>query len=244
MKTKTLLLSLLAGAFLCFSNVSYAQYHHSGSSSSSSSSGSGDNAFAQGNYDINVGVGFVGSGLGDVVGSGVSQSVSPAYEFTIERALSDHISLGVGFAYQTATASSSTSYASEIINYTTGAITPVTYTTIDAYKVSLLNVTFRGAYHFSAGDKLDPYLGIQLGYCDATATDDETSNDPSVGSSSSSAGIAGVEYGLYGGARYFFTDHIGAWFELQYARATFTYNGYSSSINVSNILNLGITFKW
>jgi hypothetical protein len=234
MKTKTLFLSLFAGAFLCSSNASYAQYHSSGG-------GSGDGAWAQGTMAINVGVGFIGNGLGNVEGAGYTQSVSPAFELSFERGLNDHFGIGVGISYQSATATDT--YTTQDFNYVTYQIE--NYSTTDKYTLSLLSFNVRGAYHFSAGAKFDPYIALALGYCTASATESETSTDPNAVSTSSGGGsITGLEYGVIGGARYFFTDHIGAWLELQYLAASFSVDGYSTTINASNVLNLGISFKF
>lgn len=232
MKTKTLFLSLLAGAFLCFSNASYAQYHSSGG-------GSGDGAWDQGASAINLGIGFLGNGAGNVA-SGASASVAPAFELSYERGLNEHWGIGLNITYQSASATSS--YSGIDYNYAT--FQQFTYTTTDKYSVSLLNFDIRGAYHFSAGAKFDPYIGLALGYCDASATDNTTSTDPNIASSSSTGSITGVEFGLFVGGRYYFSDHIGAWAELQYTDASFSYGGYSTSINAADILNLGITFKF
>jgi len=236
MKTKTLFLSLLSGAFICFSSASYAQYH---------GGGSGDGAFGQGSNDINVGVGFLGSGAATIATANGTNSVGPAYELSYERGLTSNIGLGIFISDQSATSTYSSSYSDYVFNYNTFTYTPVTYTTTDNYKVSLINIDIRGAYHFTVNSKFDPYLGIALGYCDASASDNQTSNEPGfVNTGGASVSITGVEYGLFGGARYWFSDHIGAWLELQYTHATFTYDGYSSSINTSNVINLGISFKF
>jgi hypothetical protein len=229
MKTKTLFLTLFAGAFLCFSNLSYAQYHTAGSSSGSSSGGSGDGAWSQGQNVINVGIGF-GSTLGSVYGSGYTGSVSPAFEASFEHALSDHWGIGLNIGYQSATATTTgTGY------YYTFPYNSYSYT--DEYKFSLLQFVARGAYHFTAGAKFDPYVGLMLGYC--TISSSYSTTDPN-GGSASAASLTGAEFGLYLGARYWFSDHIGAWLELQYGDASFD----GVSINASNIGNLGVSFKF
>lgn len=238
MKTKTLFFTLLAGAFLCFSNASYAQYHSSGGSG-----GSGDGTWGQGVNDINLGIGFLGNGAGNVA-SGASASVAPAFELSYERGLNEHWGIGLNLTYQSATATTSYSSVNYVYDPSTFTYNEVSYTNTDKYTVSLLNFDVRGAYHFSAGPKFDPYIGLALGYCDASATDNFTSTDPSQASTSSTGAITGVEFGLFVGGRYYFSDHIGAWLELQYTDASFSYLGYSTSINAADILNLGITFKF
>ncbi len=248
MKTKTLFLTLFAGAFLCFSNASYAQYHTSGnsySSSGSANSGVGDGPFAEGDKFVGIGVGFVGSGLSDAQGPGYSTSTGPAIEINSEKAVSDHIGIGFAFSYQGASATNTFTTQDVVLNQQTFQYEIENFTTTDKYTFTLLQLNIRGAYHFSAGDKLDPYAGIGLGYCDILESLDETTNDPNGGAGGSSTfGAAGIEYGAFAGARYFFSDHVGAWFELQYFRSTFSIDGYSASITSSNFLNLGIMFKF
>ncbi len=247
MKTKTLFLTLFAGAFLCFSNASYAQYHTSGNSYSSSgaaNSGVGDGAFAEGDKFTDIGVGFVGSTEGDAVGSGYSSSVGPAIEIKGEKAVSDHIGIGFGFSYQGASATDTYTTQDVVYNPNTYQYTIENFTETDKASVSLMQFNLRGAYHLASTDKLDPYAGIGLGYCDLFGTTTSTSTDPNFEGSSGTFGTAGLEYGLFVGARYFFSDHVGAWFEVQYFRCTVSNDGYSASFVSSNYLNLGISFKF
>jgi hypothetical protein len=88
-----------------------------------------------------------------------------------------------------------------------------------AIDVTYLNIGFgvRGAYHFNFVKNLDAYAGLTLGYVIQTA-------DVKYGSAYDGNGIRpsydGVSYLLYGfniGARYFFTNNIGAYLELGYS---------------------------
>ena len=200
-------------------------YHHSG--------GSGEGAFSGNN--INVGVGFV-SGEGALYnGAGYSRSAGPAIEASYEHAFGK-FGVGLNIAYQSA----KETYAYQ--GYSS-YYQPVNYT--DTYKLSLLQFMVRGAYHFSAGDKFDPYIGVGLGYC--TISDSYTSTDPNV--TSSKVSLTGVEFGGFGGARYWFSDHVGAWAEIQYAVASFKVGNVSGvsasvSINPCTVFNLGIAFKF
>ena len=72
----------------------------------------------------------------------------------------------------------------------------------------------RGNYHFATGDKLDPYVGLGLGFMafnfDYFNTDPDYQDD----------GFYDLDYGLplgYSGsigARYYFTDMLGAYAEI------------------------------
>jgi hypothetical protein len=241
MKTKTLFLTLFAGAFLCFSNASYGQYHSSSShSSSSSSSGSGDGAFDEGVNDIGVGVGFVG-GIStyfntlegfEVGGSGYSfsNSSTPGIRLDWEHGKSEHIGYGVIFCYQGGS-SKSTYTQTNVTGYDPNTGFPIysTATYTDTWSLTWITIAAQVAYHFTASKNFDPYIGATLGYVLATASF-STTNSGSEGLSASAAGIA---LGAHAGARYLFSDHIGAFAELAYC----TNEG-------ENYVNLGISFKF
>lgn len=215
--------------------LAVSSYHHGSSSS-------GDNAFS-GNL-INVGIGFL-SGEGKLYnGSGYNTTVAPAFELSYERAITSNIGVGLNISYQTA----KSTYDGSGYNIgppPTYALTPYNYT--DTYKLSLLQFCVRGAYHFSAGSNFDPYVGIGIGYC--TISDAYSSTQ--TGATSSSSSLTGVEFGGFAGARYFFSGHVGAWLEIQYADASFKVGSGGSSgtsvtvnINPCTVFNLGIAFKF
>ena len=213
--------------------LSTSSYHHG--------SGSGDGAFS-GNI-IDLGVGFVNVGF-NFYGAGGSTSTTPAFEISYEHALGK-FGIGLNFAFQSSTTTFTTSGTS--YNYVT--FVPSNYTNTEKYTTSLLQFVVRGAYHISASDKLDPYIGLQLGYCTASGSYSFSTNDPnSPGDgntgSAATASLTGVEFGGYLGAKYYFTDHVGAWLEFQYAAASFSSGGYSVSIDPCTMLNLGLAFKF
>jgi len=248
MKTKTLFPSLLTLALLFLCIVSYGQFSNNNSGNvignniknDKSEDEGGDGPFSQGDKFVNLGLGFVGSEVGSSVGSGYSNSTGPSFEFNSEKAMTDHLGLGFATSYQGASATNT--FTTQ--GYDSYTNTLVNYTTTDKYSISFIQFSVRGAYHFTAGNKFDPYAGVGLGYCEVIETLNETTNDPSVAGGSSTTGAPGFMFGAFGGTRYFFSDHVGAWFEFQFNRASFTVNGYSTSISSSNYLNLGLVFKW
>lgn len=236
MKAKTVVVSFLAGALVCFSNVTQAQYHSNSSSSSSySSSSSSGNAFDMGTNVISVGVGF-GGGLGSYSIPGYTTSSGVGINASFEHALSEHWGLGLTISYS----SSSLTYNQSGIydsggtgvsnfgqNYTYGSES-------DKYTLSVLGFTVRGYYHFATSAKFDPYVGIGLGYADVSFKFTQTLSPNMPGYNTyeiPGISISGVAGGAFVGARYYFSDHIGVWLELQY-------DGY-----VGNIANLGLAFK-
>ncbi len=81
----------------------------------------------------------------------------------------------------------------------------------------------RGALHYQFVDKLDTYAGLMLGYQIVSSSE----YGKYIGNYTHSGSAVG--YGLYVGARYFFTENIGAFAELGYGVAA---------------LDLGVTFKF
>lgn len=91
------------------------------------------------------------------------------------------------------------------------------------FKYTYILTAARASYHFDFGvEKLDPYLGVILGYNIASAKWTGTGAVPA-----SSAG--GFIYGGHAGARYYLSDSIGLFAEAGYG--------------VGN-LNAGLTFKF
>ena len=79
----------------------------------------------------------------------------------------------------------------------------------------------RGAFHYQFAPKLDTYAGLMLSY--------DIISYPSSWGNYVSSYNSGINWSLFLGARYFFTENIGAFAELGYG--------------ISN-LNLGVTFKF
>lgn len=84
------------------------------------------------------------------------------------------------------------------------------------FKVTNILLAVKGNYHFYQTDKLDTYAGAMLGYAIANVASGGTFADD------------GVNFGGQIGARYYFTDSIGAFAELGYGIAN---------------LNVGVAFK-
>jgi len=92
------------------------------------------------------------------------------------------------------------------------------------FKYTYLLAAARASYHFDLGvEKLDPYIGVILGYNIASV---KWSGGGALPAGTSAGG--GVIYGGHAGARYFFSEKIGVFAEAGYG--------------VGN-LNVGLTFK-
>ncbi len=148
-----------------------------------------DGGFSKGQMDLNIGAGL----LPTFYSSSLKQVVPPV-SISFEYGVTDNISAGLYLGY--------TSAKEEISLYTSSYQWNYTYMIFGA----------RGAYHFKVNNgKLDPYLGVMLGYNKATVT---LEGDDDFGTVAPSAG--GVAWSLYGGARYRFTDKLGVYGELGY----------------------------
>jgi hypothetical protein len=86
----------------------------------------------------------------------------------------------------------------------------------------------RGMYHFNFLEKLDAYGGLTIGWVMQNST--VKTSGISSGSDSSYNGAPFFLYGFSTGARYFFTDFIGAYFELGYSGLQY--------------MNFGVTLKF
>lgn len=147
--------------------------------------------FKEGQSDLNVGIGFVAFGLqGDVS----VPPVSVSYEYGVN----DKIGVGIYAGYTASTFD----YAS--FGFTGDA------PTID---FTYLMIAARGSYHFKLIDNFDTYVGLMVGYNAATidfnADDFPAEFEPAFD-------VGGVLYGFHAGARYHFTDNLGAFLEIGY----------------------------
>ena len=118
--------------------------------------------------------------------------------------------------------------ADNLINGNNGSISvggfagyTATSHTYGAYKSTFSYIALggRGAFHYQFAPKLDTYAGLMLSYDIVSSSYDAFSNY--IKSSH-------IDWSLFLGARYFFTEKVGAFAELGYG----FYN-----------LNLGVTFK-
>jgi outer membrane protein W len=118
----------------------------------------------------------------------------PPIGLSFEYGFTEKISAGAYLGY---------SSASQELGLGTTAKWNYTYTIVGA----------RGSYHFLNSDKLDPYVGAMLGYNIASVTYDGPGTAPTIASASA------LIIGAHLGARYYFTDKIGAFAELGYGIA-------------------------
>lgn len=166
---------------------------------------SAQNTFNKGDKVVNFGIGF-GNAL--YTGSGFTSKIPPisaSFEMgIIDNLFDEKSSIGVG-GYM--------GYTSAKWEYNDWG-----------YKYSDIIIGARGAFHYQLVDKMDTYTGLLIGYDIVTAKEFGT---PSGYDYSSSA--SGLTWSYFIGARYYFTDNIGAMAEVGWGIA---------------YLNLGLALKF
>ena len=96
------------------------------------------------------------------------------------------------------------------------------------FKYTSILVGAKGNYHFYTNDKFDAYGGLLLGY-NNVKVDSGTGTGFGIFGATTTAAASAVVFGGQLGARYYFTDSIGAFAELGYGLAN---------------LNVGVAFKF
>lgn len=143
----------------------------------------------EGQSDINLGIGFVTFGMD-------GETSFPPLSLSYEYAINDNVSVGGIVAY---TASTWEPFGSFMPDAPTA-------------ELSAFIVGARGSYHKELIDDVDTYLGVFLGYNSVSAA--WTDDDPNT--MLPALEVGGVTYGAYAGARYHFTDNLGAFLEVGY----------------------------
>ena len=160
--------------------------------------------YEQGDKLLNVGVGFGSTFLA----SGLKSTLPPV-GLRFELGVTDKISAGAYMGYAVA----SHEMAAAGGNW--------------EWKYSYVIIGARGSYHFVLTEKLDTYAGAMLGYNKASVT--VTKPEGYAGPELPSAEAGGMIWGGHVGARYMFSEKIGAFGEVGYGIA---------------VLNLGVTAKF
>ncbi len=175
-------------------------------------------SFGKKQLDLNLGI-----GLGNTYVTGVYSSATPPLSLSLETGITDDISLGGYIAYAGAKYQFS---GNDFCNNGNGNGN-FWYTYTDTYSWTFWVIGVRGAYHFAKlipNNNLDVYAGLMLGDDIASykysyisnpicSKHDITYSYPSYG---------GVVLSVYVGARYRFSDHLGAFAELGYGISYFT----------------------
>ncbi len=169
-------------------------------------------AFPEGSNSISLGYGGVTmlasiSKNFDTYADVKYTGMGPLY-FKYEHAMTDHLGLGVNVAY--ATNEWNYKYTGSDANGN-----PATYS--ETTSRSTYSILARLNYHIGTNDKFDPYVGLGLGYRDATWNYDST--DPNGTSGVEISGLVPLGMELTLGMRYFFTDNIGLYAELGAAKS-------------------------
>jgi opacity protein-like surface antigen len=178
-------------------------------------------ALEKGKSVLQVGYGF-GSGWSSLTSLYASNSgyktssfgpIASSYEYMI----TDKIGIGAGFNY--ASASATWTQEDQNFNFSTGAVTTNIYEY--TWKLTVIQFLGRANYHFPIkNDKLDLYGGLGLGFTNFGTSWEST--DPDFDKNSYNISLSSpFGYSLNLGARYFFTNNIGAYAELGYGISYF-----------------------
>lgn len=157
--------------------------------------------FEKGDNVLGVGIGVLGGYSVGWSGSGVTQS--PAFSLHFDHAMGElgpgTWGLGGYVGYKT------TSYKQNFIYYNYD------------YRYTFLVVGARGTWHYNDwhSDKLDTYAGVLLAYKSVSFKDNTDYRNSSYLNTYTYSG-SGFGPGAFIGARYYFTDKIGAYAELGY----------------------------
>lgn len=201
---------------------SILSYHHGSSGGSSA---------IEGKNVIYAGVGFLSlTGLIASVYTTAGYTVThiPNISLGYERGLSEHWGVGAVFSYSSLSFTLNDQTGDPFFNNGN----PYTYSD----KLTLTGISFAltGAYHFHASEKVDPYLGIGLGYQSLSVTWSTTDPNAALDGNAQLSTIsgAGLLFQTEFGCRFYFTDNIGAW-------ADFGWHGVLGSL-----FNIGLTAKF
>jgi len=172
---------------------------------------------------INAGIGF-----GPLEASGYKRGIPP---LSVSAAFKLPIDLPITVGPIVGLTSQKFSFNAIVpeVNPTTLVVVNTTYGYEFTY--TQFAVGARGMYHFNFLEKMDVYGGLTLGYVFADTNAKYTGNWS--GTIPQPANISYVLWGLNVGARYFFTDSLGAYAELGYSGLQFFSLGVAVKIQSS-----------
>jgi len=156
------------------------------------------------NY-VNVGYGL-GLGYGRILNA---YQTYEGYDFggfgpvslSYERGITDNIGIGAAIGYSTYGAT----WSQYLYDY--------------KYRWTTLSIMVRGAYHFNVrNDQFDPYIGAGIGFLKYSYKWE--SNEPGFNEDAYNVDFGTpLGYQIFAGARYMFTDNLGAYLEVGYGLA-------------------------
>ena len=164
-------------------------------------------ATTNGSQAFHKGAFYLGGALG--LGSGLGYLGGVAFIANAEYGVADNIGVGGSVGYW--------SYSSESFSYAYATSTfPYSATGTYKYTYSIIPIIATGAWHFRVGvPKLDLAAGVSLGYYIVSVSPEVLSGGGTTAGLPSASG-SGVAWGVFGLARYFFTDHLAVRGKLGY----------------------------
>ncbi len=161
--------------------------------------------------------GSYGGGLG---APGISYNLLPNYAGTISpgAVLNYEAKIGLTFGIGTQVTFASANVTGNNIPYNIADPTGNQYaagTVTDKVSGLYFGVAARPTYHFNLGSRIDPYMGLTLGF--TITSESSTISSPTIGSFNTQDTYAGVLLGGFIGMRIYITKNVGIWLEAGYA---------------------------
>ncbi|MBI3501497.1 MAG: hypothetical protein HY063_06865 [Bacteroidetes bacterium] len=178
--------------------------------------GQAKNAFGEGTIVISAGYGFGNFtqalfSFANSFGGYSYSSIGPIHG-KFEYGLSDNIGVGLSMNYIGAKAKWNDTY--DVYNSTTGNYD--TYPCTNEWDFSSLSILARFNVHFATTEKLDPYWGIGAGYRSGSWSQSSTCQG---GTTRAYPSYQPFGFETTFGLRYYFTDNIGLYSEIGWAKA-------------------------
>lgn len=158
-----------------------------------------------------------GDAIGGIDGNTVDASATPALQLAFDYGLTKRVSVGLAASFQTM------SFKADNYSYVDAGGMTVT----EDAKASSTRMSFalRTLFHYGNNDKLDMYSGIRIQRVQWASSFDSTDENFSIGDDFDGGrfGVGIIPFGL----RYYFTDALGAGFELMWGAP------YLASLNIN-----------
>lgn len=199
--------------------------------SSSDDDDDDEKAFKTGTFAVTVGYGFPNlykslhksfivnlNNLGDPYGTTTYAYSTNAFGPTflkVDYGVTKLIGLGLTAGYFNSNITQTATYTVTEYNSSTSTYSDKTYQDVTNYTYSSFSIGARINFHFGTGKRLDPYVGVALGYSSNTIKQTYSSNNPNaiVSAPYNRTGIP-THFAVTIGMRYYFTPNIGIYGEV------------------------------
>ena len=146
-----------------------------------------------------------------------------------EHGLTDKLGLGFVIGYFNTKVTETYTYKKTIYNPQTNANENKTLFQAVTRHAKNFSVAARFNYHFGEKKKIDPYIGLSIGYSHTTLEDSFTTDDPTVPVQASEISTPLLPLSLAGtiGVRDYITDNFGVYVEIGFEKWSFVQAGFA-----------------